>query len=86
MQWVKALAEERLPWQQYLIPPAENKKVKAQFLVDAVPLMLLVDEFGVVQKRITGFSFDSVAEFEKVIKSIKKLKGRQLGFEVCSIW
>lgn len=52
--WEKAMAEEAMPWSQWLSP--DKNKTMQTFLFSAIPTLYLVDREGRIVSSYTGFS------------------------------
>ncbi len=73
--WEKALKDENMPWQQLLVPYNNLVKIKAQFTVNAVPVIIFVDKNKKEIKRFNGYSENNIIEYNNFIKEyINKIK------------
>ena len=66
-KWQTALKEENMPWQQFLIPHNDLMKIKSQFTINAVPVIIFVDKNKHELKRFTGYSENNVMEYDDFI-------------------
>jgi thiol-disulfide isomerase/thioredoxin len=66
-KWEKALNEETMPWEQFLIPYKDLLKIKAQFSVNAVPTIIFTDKNMKLIKRFEGYSETNIAEYTNSI-------------------
>jgi len=67
LNWKKAVKEEKMPWQQFLIPHKDIIKIKAQFLIGAVPTVVFVSRDRTIVKKFVGFSEKNVEEYKYFI-------------------
>ena len=44
--WEKAMAEEKMPWQQYLVPQSSMKALKDAYFLQFVPSLVVIDPSG----------------------------------------
>lgn len=68
-KWEKALNEENMPWQQFLIPNKDLLKIKAQFFVNAVPTIIFTDKNRKMIKRFEGFYESNITEYNNFINA-----------------
>ncbi|WP_126248405.1 thioredoxin-like domain-containing protein [Chitinophaga rhizosphaerae] len=69
--WLKAEAEEEMPWEQLWVPDVANTRIDDIFPFDgAIPTTLITDSYGKVLKRYTGFEGNLVSKYEKFINSL----------------
>lgn len=47
-RWIKAIEQERLPWNNYLIPANENNKIKSLLNIESIPKYILISKEGKV--------------------------------------
>lgn len=62
--WIKAMNDEKMPWQQ-LLSPDKNETMR-KFLFSGIPTMYMVDEQGKIIGSFTGYT----PEAEKKIESL----------------
>jgi thioredoxin-like negative regulator of GroEL len=65
--WKKAVMEENMPWQQFLIPYKDMIRIKAQFLIGAVPTVVFVNEDRKIVKKFVGFTEKNVQNYKDFI-------------------
>lgn len=53
--WRKAMAEEKMPWRQLLVPQSEIKQMKANYYIEYIPSLVVVSPEG----RIMLFTSDA---------------------------
>ncbi|MCC8409878.1 AhpC/TSA family protein [Mucilaginibacter sp. UR6-1] len=53
--WQTAMAQEKMPWQQLLIQPAEKNRADARYNLGFIPQIYIVDQHNKVVKKINGF-------------------------------
>jgi len=61
--WQRAVKEENMPWQQFLVPHNDLVKIKAQFTINSVPIVMFVDKNKHVLKRFSGYSDNNIMEY-----------------------
>ncbi|OQY93588.1 MAG: hypothetical protein B6D37_10865 [Sphingobacteriales bacterium UTBCD1] len=66
-KWHKALKEENMSWEQFLIPDSEVNKVKAQFRISSVPIILFLDKENIVFNRIVGYDTTNLEKYKRII-------------------
>ncbi|WP_212003243.1 TlpA disulfide reductase family protein [Chitinophaga sp. HK235] len=63
--WKKAMADEKMPWEQLL---SDNKdKTMEQFQFSGIPTMYLVDREGKIVERFTGYTEEAEAKVKAAI-------------------
>lgn len=65
--WLLAIKQEKMDWQQLLISNEEMLKVKAQFSVNAVPTVIFVDSNKKELKRFVGYDEKNINEYRDFI-------------------
>lgn len=65
--WQKALDEEKMLWQQFLVPEGDSIKIKAQFTVNAVPIVIFIDNNMKELKRFVGYAKNNTNEYDNFI-------------------
>jgi thiol-disulfide isomerase/thioredoxin len=71
-KWKKALKEEKMPWQQLNIDSTLINRVQAQYNLNAIPQIYLIDNKGKLIKHMTGFEPAHEAIFKKDITDFLK--------------
>lgn len=68
--WQKALQQENMSWQQFIIPPGLEKYQRDLFQFDGhIPTTLFLDKSGKIVHKITGYDEKAgLPELEKVIQ------------------
>lgn len=66
-KWLAALREENMEWEQFLLLDSTASKIKAQYRISAVPLVLFLDQNSKELKRITGYNESNVIEYRQFI-------------------
>ena len=74
--WQKALNEEYMPWQQFLAPYKDLVKIKAQFTVNAIPVIIFLDKNKNELKRFVGYSENNVIMYDKFINEYLTKAGK----------
>ena len=64
-EWIKAVDEENMPWQQLIIPAKQVNRANAQYNLGWVPQIYLVNNKRQIVKKIDGFD----AGNEEVVKT-----------------
>lgn len=64
-EWIKAVNEENMPWQQLIIPAKQVNRANAQYNLGWVPQIYLVNNKRQIVKKIDGFD----ARNEEVVKT-----------------
>lgn len=72
IKWRKAVEEELMPWPQLLVPGKDADRIKAQFGVYAVPVVVFTDENNKEIKRFTGYNENNLLKYKAFIDSCKK--------------
>ena len=67
-QRIKAIEEEKMPWEQYLISGSDVTKMNAQFSISAIPIVIFVDKNRKKIKRFEGYSESKTGEYIKLIE------------------
>ena len=66
-KWQQALGQEQMGWQQVVIPKNQLLRVKQQFNLSGVPLLILTDSLGHEISQKTGYSEQGMAALSKAI-------------------
>ncbi|SIR11076.1 Thiol-disulfide isomerase or thioredoxin [Mucilaginibacter lappiensis] len=64
-EWIKAVNEENMPWQQLIIPAKQVNRANAQYNLGWVPQIYLVNNKRQIVKKIDGFD----AGNEEIVKT-----------------
>lgn len=71
-KWFIALQEERMNWEQFILPDSGTNKIKAQFRISAVPLVLFFDQHNKELKRMTGYEESNTTKYIRFINEFLK--------------
>ena len=63
--WAKAMADEKMPWQQLLSP--DKDKTMKDFMFSGIPTLYLLDREGKIISKYTGYSPDAEAAIKAVL-------------------
>ena len=66
-KWLKAVGQEKMPWQQLIINHELREVTNAQYNIDAVPLIYLVTNKNRVIKRLTSLDENSMSQLKNFI-------------------
>lgn len=66
-RWQHALAEEQMGWQQFILPQSQALRIKQQFNLSGVPLVILTDSLGNEIMQEIGFGEQSLAALNEAI-------------------
>lgn len=72
--WDKALIQEKLNWDQFLVNESEIDKIKAQYAFSAIPLVVFTNGDGKELARFSGYSEDHVNSYKKLISDNLNIK------------
>ncbi len=68
--WKKAMADEKMPWHQFLSP---DKMVTMQtFLFGAIPTLYLIDDEGKIVTSFSGLTDDAIVKIKAELNKKKK--------------
>ncbi|WP_293943846.1 MULTISPECIES: TlpA disulfide reductase family protein [unclassified Sphingobacterium] len=67
--WLKALKEENMEWDQFIIETNDFNRIKMEYDCSAIPLIIFTDQTGKILKRTEGFSENLLEEYRNFIKS-----------------
>ncbi|MCD8740301.1 AhpC/TSA family protein [Mucilaginibacter roseus] len=65
--WETAMAQEKMPWQQLLIQPAEKYRADSRYNLGFIPQIYIVDQHNKVVKKIDGYEEGGDKEIIKFI-------------------
>lgn len=66
-KWRQALGEEQMGWQQFILPQSQALRVKQQFNLSGIPLVILTDSVGNEIMQKTGSGKQSLAALNEAI-------------------
>ena len=70
--WLKALEQEKMGWTQLYADTYDRAKIKNQFEITSIPMVVFIDNNRKLIKRYIGIDSNSYAEYSKVIAEIIK--------------
>jgi thiol-disulfide isomerase/thioredoxin len=65
--WRKAMADEKMPWEQLLSPDMD--KTMQQFQFSGIPTMYMIDPDGKIIKSYTGYSPEAEADIKSILNN-----------------
>ncbi|OFV10618.1 MULTISPECIES: TlpA family protein disulfide reductase [Sphingobacterium] len=68
--WLKALKEENMEWDQFIIEKNDFNRIKMEYDCSAIPLIIFTDKNGKILKRTEGFSEKLLEEYRKFINNV----------------
>lgn len=70
--WMKAVRQEAMPWEQVKVDSTEINRVKAGFNFSAIPLTVVTDHTGKEIRRYSGFSGNTEKELLSLFDALLK--------------
>jgi thiol-disulfide isomerase/thioredoxin len=67
--WEKALSEETMIWDQYIVSANEMFDFKARFSISAIPTIIFIDKNKREVKRFIGYSKENTSQYVKFIEN-----------------
>ncbi|WP_162052157.1 AhpC/TSA family protein [Pontibacter pamirensis] len=72
--WQKALGQEKMDWQQYIVGKEQMESVQQQFNFSAIPFVVLTDNSGIEVLKVLGYNKNNIKEINAAIR--KNLAGK----------
>ncbi|WP_181885218.1 AhpC/TSA family protein [Pontibacter diazotrophicus] len=66
--WRKALTQEKMDWQQYIVSKEQMESVQQQFNFSAIPFIVLTDNSGKEVLKILGYNENNIKEINAAIR------------------
>lgn len=70
--WQKAMAVEKMPWEQYIVDDSSHKKMDTELEILALPAVFFIDKKGVVVGTVRGNDESNYAKFTAIITAALK--------------
>lgn len=74
--WQKALQQEQLPWQQFIIPKEKIEEIENIFSFTTIPFVVFTTRDGKELGRIADYDPDNTARYDSILKKFSQQANR----------